>query len=275
VSIEAMGVVWRAKITDAAGRPDHSKKLVLLRFADHSNKQGVCWPGLDDVAAYTQVSVRQVQRDVKESIARGWLEIVEQGYRAGRGRIARAPRYKIRLDRIAALPQVEDPEDGRDSMASPSMAATGGADGRATAVSPEPSVEPPELQEPSVRRGAEPVENVDNRSAGGRRDAALRAAREYIGPEAWALADFGTERHGWARTAPRRRIEARYFQQLLDAGFPEGALRAEVTDRRKLPTAEWLHRYLDYGRVAAVADDARRRELVAEIVARHWPGEAS
>jgi len=111
-----MIVVWRAKLLDARGRPDHTKKLVLLRFADHANKQGLCWPAIPDVAAYSQLSERQVRREVSALLREGLLEEVKPGIRAGQGRPSRAPVYRVRLDNIRRLPQVGNSANGEDRL---------------------------------------------------------------------------------------------------------------------------------------------------------------
>ena len=50
-----------------------SEKLVLLRLADAADNRHVAFPGVPDIAWYTGLSERQVQRDLKSLEAAGLL----------------------------------------------------------------------------------------------------------------------------------------------------------------------------------------------------------
>lgn len=150
MSIEAMTIVWKAQITDRRGQPDHTKKLVLLRLADNSNHAAVCWPSVADLAAHSQLSERQVQRELKDLTTRDTLvEVLQRGKRGGRFLAPRSPRYRLRLDRIARLPQVRPSTDDMvsevqntdDSVSPTSDRAMSSTSDRA--MSPESSLESP------------------------------------------------------------------------------------------------------------------------------------
>lgn len=137
-----MQYVWKARIGD------HSKKLVLLAMADNANVHGVCWPSIRDIAVRSELSERQVQRDISDMVERGWVKVLREGMRAGRGRKSTPRVYRLNLIRLQAL-ALGEPPDGGDTVASPlmvatklPMVATNRADGGDTAMSPEPSTEP-------------------------------------------------------------------------------------------------------------------------------------
>lgn len=77
MSIQVMSEVWEHSTATGA------ELLVLLGLADRArNEDGVCWPGILDIARRARISERQAQRHIRALILKGELRKLEQG---GRG----------------------------------------------------------------------------------------------------------------------------------------------------------------------------------------------
>jgi len=73
-----MTAVWES------GPQEPSKRFLLLALADHASDAGAnCFPGLDLLAEKTQISIRQVQRLLRQLETDGWIAILKVG--DGRG----------------------------------------------------------------------------------------------------------------------------------------------------------------------------------------------
>lgn len=80
MSVKVMSRVWDHSTQDG------SSLLVLLALADHADEDGVCWPGIERVAAKARVSERQAQRVIKALEEKGEvLTQFQRGHRGGRG----------------------------------------------------------------------------------------------------------------------------------------------------------------------------------------------
>lgn len=78
------------------------EKLVLISLADHHNKEtGVCIPGQRSVAKQTCMSVRTVQRHLKQLEKRGL--IVRQARFRGEGRGRTSDAYVLQGDNLSAM----------------------------------------------------------------------------------------------------------------------------------------------------------------------------
>lgn len=88
MSIRASKWVWGKQLSQTL-------KLILLALADTADSQGVCWPRIKIIAAMCCVSVRTVQRKLKELEEGGFLTVA---YRyCGTGRQMSSV-YTLRLD---------------------------------------------------------------------------------------------------------------------------------------------------------------------------------
>lgn len=73
-----------------------AEKLVMLKFCDHANDEGIAWPSVAKLAQAACISERQAQRVMKRLAAEGYLEIVgnEKGG-AGNSRVYRVKRERF------------------------------------------------------------------------------------------------------------------------------------------------------------------------------------
>ena len=71
MSIRAMNWAWGRKVSSAP-------KLVLLALADHTDDDGVCWPGISSVAEKTGLSSRTVRRHVANLVRLGLVAVSKQ-----------------------------------------------------------------------------------------------------------------------------------------------------------------------------------------------------
>lgn len=148
VSIKVIQLVWNARIGDP------SQKLVLLALADRASDQGTCFPSVADIARRSELSERQVQRDLAALTGQKLIAIIKGGVRAGRNRPSRSPTYQLNLEMLAAIQQSQSaigsasvsrplPTDDAILSRPTVLVAPSTVAGRDT-VSPEPSVEPSE-----------------------------------------------------------------------------------------------------------------------------------
>ena len=77
MSIEALSWVWKQNLP-----PTH--KLVLLAIADHSDQDGVCWPGIRGLAKKTGLSERTINRTLAEIEMPGMVIIEKRTDSSGR-----------------------------------------------------------------------------------------------------------------------------------------------------------------------------------------------
>jgi hypothetical protein len=70
MSVHVTSAAWKTHV----GNP--TAKLVLLRMADISNDDGICWPGVARIARECGISERTVQRMLRELEESGLLEVV-------------------------------------------------------------------------------------------------------------------------------------------------------------------------------------------------------
>lgn len=69
-------------------------KLVLLKLADNADARGVCFPSLNYLAQYCEVSVRTVKRHINELEKQGFVERIKRFDGSGR---QRSNLYQLRL----------------------------------------------------------------------------------------------------------------------------------------------------------------------------------
>lgn len=120
MSVQAMDTVWRADL-----RPT-TLKLTALALADWCDPDGSrLFPSMQAVGEKVGVSRSQAQRLMRELIEAGLLQVEAN---ANGGRPGTTPHYRLRLDRIANLPQT----GSADAIPTGSANATGstGATGR-------------------------------------------------------------------------------------------------------------------------------------------------
>lgn len=80
-----MSVKVSAKVWDHSSQSG-SALLVLLALADHSDDDGICYPGIDRVSFKARIEVRQTQRVIKKLAEAGELFIeYQKGFAGGRG----------------------------------------------------------------------------------------------------------------------------------------------------------------------------------------------
>jgi hypothetical protein len=79
---------------------DGKARLVHAVLADHANDQGICWPSQATIAKRAGCSVEHVRVTVKQMIADGYLEIVQQSTRQGDSH-----RYKLLVPNSLGVPK--------------------------------------------------------------------------------------------------------------------------------------------------------------------------
>jgi hypothetical protein len=123
MSIEVMTYVWK-------NSPSKSGRLlVLLALADRAHDNGICWPGVNELAKKARLGPRQVERALKELEADGEIE-------RPKGRPSERFPYRIRQD------------DGPSPTTGSSSPMTGSSVAGVGTPIQEPSVDP--SKEPSV-----------------------------------------------------------------------------------------------------------------------------
>ena len=55
-----------------------SRKLVLIKLADHANDKGICWPSHDHIAEQCEMSKRTVIRHIEELEKQGLIKVVQR-----------------------------------------------------------------------------------------------------------------------------------------------------------------------------------------------------
>jgi hypothetical protein len=60
MSVKASSAVWQTSVTKGG------ELLVLLALADRANDAGMCYPGLEDIAGKSRLSIRQVRRCIRQ-----------------------------------------------------------------------------------------------------------------------------------------------------------------------------------------------------------------
>ena len=84
-------------------------KLVLLKLADNADVHGVCFPSLNYLAQYCEMSVRTVKRHVNELEKQGFVKRIKRSDDSGR---QRSNIYQLRLPNDSHIQQTElDPND--------------------------------------------------------------------------------------------------------------------------------------------------------------------
>ncbi|WP_086775597.1 helix-turn-helix domain-containing protein [Vibrio coralliirubri] len=85
-------------------------KLVLLKLADNADARGVCFPSLNYLAQYCEVSVRTVKRHVNELEKQGFVKRIKRFDDSGR---QRSNIYQLRLPSDSHIQQADlDQADG-------------------------------------------------------------------------------------------------------------------------------------------------------------------
>ncbi|MEZ9452514.1 helix-turn-helix domain-containing protein [Vibrio splendidus] len=79
-------------------------KLVLLKLADNADARGVCFPSLNYLAQYCEVSVRTVKRHVNELEKQGFVKRIKRFDDSGR---QRSNIYQLRLPNDSHIQQTE------------------------------------------------------------------------------------------------------------------------------------------------------------------------
>ncbi|CAK3400731.1 Transcriptional regulator [Vibrio crassostreae] len=79
-------------------------KLVLLKLADNADARGVCFPSLNYLAQYCEVSVRTVKRHVNELEKQGFVKRIKRFDDSGR---QRSNIYQLRLPSDSHIQQAE------------------------------------------------------------------------------------------------------------------------------------------------------------------------
>lgn len=79
-------------------------KLVLLKLADNADARGVCFPSLNYLAQYCEVSVRTVKRHVNELEKQGFLKRIKRFDDSGR---QRSNIYQLRLPSDSHIQQAD------------------------------------------------------------------------------------------------------------------------------------------------------------------------
>src|SRR5688572_19146811 len=72
LSIKIMTQVWEVAL------PTPAHKLVLMKFADHANDDGVCYPGAKGVAKACSLKERQVRKVISELREWGFIKLIEE-----------------------------------------------------------------------------------------------------------------------------------------------------------------------------------------------------
>ncbi|MBB1464837.1 helix-turn-helix domain-containing protein [Vibrio sp. SG41-7] len=86
-------------------------KLVLLKLADNADARGVCFPSLNYLAQYCEVSVRTVKRHVNELEKQGFVKRIKRFDDSGR---QRSNIYQLRLPSDSHIQQVDLNQAARD-----------------------------------------------------------------------------------------------------------------------------------------------------------------
>ena len=79
-------------------------KLVLLKLADNADARGVCFPSLNYLAQYCEVSVRTVKRHVNELEKQGFVKRIKRFDDSGR---QRSNIYQLRLPNDSHIQQAD------------------------------------------------------------------------------------------------------------------------------------------------------------------------
>ncbi|MEZ8688518.1 helix-turn-helix domain-containing protein [Vibrio splendidus] len=79
-------------------------KLVLLKLADNADARGVCFPSLNYLAQYCEVSVRTVKRHVNELEKQGFVKRIKRFDDSGR---QRSNIYQLRLPKDSHIQQTD------------------------------------------------------------------------------------------------------------------------------------------------------------------------
>ncbi|MEZ9312038.1 helix-turn-helix domain-containing protein [Vibrio sp. 10N.286.49.F3] len=79
-------------------------KLVLLKLADNADARGVCFPSLNYLAQYCEVSVRTVKRHVNELEKQGFVKRIKRFDDSGR---QRSNIYQLRLPSDSHIQQID------------------------------------------------------------------------------------------------------------------------------------------------------------------------
>ncbi|MEZ9482534.1 helix-turn-helix domain-containing protein [Vibrio splendidus] len=85
-------------------------KLVLLKLADNADARGVCFPSLNYLAQYCEVSVRTVKRHVNELEKQGFVKRIKRFDDSGR---QRSNIYQLRLPNDSHIQQADLGQAGR------------------------------------------------------------------------------------------------------------------------------------------------------------------
>jgi DNA-binding transcriptional ArsR family regulator len=107
------------------------QKLVLLGLADHADDEGVCWPGRRKLAEKCDLTERSVTRALADLEA---AKLVERTAKFGESGVQAGVIYRLSIGATPVSPQ------GDASVP-----------GRATPVSPKPSIEPSVVKEEKER----------------------------------------------------------------------------------------------------------------------------
>ncbi|PTP60936.1 helix-turn-helix domain-containing protein [Vibrio splendidus] len=86
-------------------------KLVLLKLADNADARGVCFPSLNYLAQYCEVSVRTVKRHVNELEKQGFVKRIKRFDDSGR---QRSNIYQLRLPSDSHIQQADLDQAARD-----------------------------------------------------------------------------------------------------------------------------------------------------------------
>lgn len=86
-------------------------KLVLLKLADNADARGVCFPSLNYLAQYCEVSVRTVKRHVNELEKQGFVKRIKRFDDSGR---QRSNIYQLRLPNDSHIQQTDLDQAARD-----------------------------------------------------------------------------------------------------------------------------------------------------------------
>ncbi|CAK2949532.1 Transcriptional regulator [Vibrio crassostreae] len=86
-------------------------KLVLLKLADNADARGVCFPSLNYLAQYCEVSVRTVKRHVNELEKQGFVKRIKRFDDSGR---QRSNIYQLRLPSDSHIQQADLGQANRD-----------------------------------------------------------------------------------------------------------------------------------------------------------------
>ncbi|EAP95075.1 helix-turn-helix domain-containing protein [Vibrio splendidus] len=90
-------------------------KLVLLKLADNADARGVCFPSLNYLAQYCEVSVRTVKRHVNELEKQGFVKRIKRFDDSGR---QRSNIYQLRLPSDSHIQQTDLDQNEQSDQAS-------------------------------------------------------------------------------------------------------------------------------------------------------------